>query len=83
MATLAGIQSLGIHVEIDKKSPQAWDLQIEGKGLHGLQAPTGPLDCRNAGTFMRLMAGILAGQSFPSVLDGSAAVTQTADAPHY
>lgn len=71
LATLAGIQSLGIRVEIDKKSPQAWDLQIEGKGLNGLQAPSGPLDCRNAGTFMRLMAGILAGQSFSSVLDGS------------
>ncbi|MCB9419467.1 MAG: 3-phosphoshikimate 1-carboxyvinyltransferase [Ardenticatenaceae bacterium] len=71
LATLAGIQSLGIQIEIDKKSPQAWDLQIEGKGLYGLQAPSSPLDCRNAGTFMRLMAGILAGQSFPSVLDGS------------
>jgi 3-phosphoshikimate 1-carboxyvinyltransferase len=71
IATLEAVQSLGIHIEIDKKSPQAWDLQIEGKGLHGLQAPTSPLDCCNAGTFMRLMAGILAGQSFPSVLDGS------------
>jgi 3-phosphoshikimate 1-carboxyvinyltransferase len=71
LATLEAIQSLGIQVDIDKKSPQAWDLQIEGKGLHGLQTPTNPLDCRNAGTFMRLMAGILAGQSFPSVLDGS------------
>ena len=52
LATLAGIQSLGIQVEIDKKSAQAWDLQIEGKGLRGLRAPTGPLDCRNAGTFI-------------------------------
>ncbi len=72
LATLAAIQSLGIHIEIEKKSPQAWDLQIEGRGLHGLQPPTGPLDCRNAGTCMRLLAGILAGQRFPSVLDGSA-----------
>lgn len=71
IATLEAVQSLGIAIKIDKKSPQAWDLQIEGKGLHGLQAPAAPLDCRNAGTFMRLMAGILAGQSFPSVLDGS------------
>jgi 3-phosphoshikimate 1-carboxyvinyltransferase len=71
IATLEAVQSLGSHIEIDKKSPQSWDLQIEGQGLHGLQAPARPLDCRNAGTFMRLMAGILAGQSFPSVLDGS------------
>ncbi len=71
IATLEAIQSLGIHIEIDKHSPQAWDLQIEGRGLKGLRPSDGPLDCRNAGTFMRLMAGILAGQSFPSVLDGS------------
>ncbi|MCP4429312.1 MAG: 3-phosphoshikimate 1-carboxyvinyltransferase, partial [Chloroflexi bacterium] len=71
IATLEGVQSLGVHVAIEKHSPQAWDLQIEGRGLHGLKAADGPLDCRNAGTLMRLMAGILAGQSFPSVLDGS------------
>lgn len=70
-ATLAAIQQLGVKVEVDERSSQAWDLRIEGRGLHGLQAPTEPLDARNAGTFMRLMAGILAGQSFPSVLDGS------------
>jgi 3-phosphoshikimate 1-carboxyvinyltransferase len=39
--------------------------------LHGLQPPDEPLDCRNAGTCMRLMAGIMAGQRFPSILDGS------------
>jgi 3-phosphoshikimate 1-carboxyvinyltransferase len=44
---------------------------IEGQGLHGLQPPAAPLDCRNAGTCMRLLAGILAGQPFASVLDGS------------
>ncbi|MCI0647713.1 MAG: 3-phosphoshikimate 1-carboxyvinyltransferase, partial [Chloroflexi bacterium] len=33
--------------------------------------PAGPLDCRNAGTCIRLMAGLMAGQRFPSVLDGS------------
>ena len=71
LATLTAVQQLGVHVEIAQKSPLAWDLQIEGRGLHGLQPPTQPLDCRNAGTFMRLMAGILAGQTFPSVLDGS------------
>ncbi|MEM7113908.1 MAG: 3-phosphoshikimate 1-carboxyvinyltransferase [Chloroflexota bacterium] len=70
-ATLAAVQQMGVRVEVDKKSPLAWDLQIEGKGLHGLQAPAEPLDAKNAGTFMRLMTGILAGQSFPTVLDGS------------
>ena len=71
IATLEAFQALGVPIHIDKKSPQAWDLQIEGRGLHGLQPTAAPLDCRNAGTGMRLLAGILAGQSFASVLDGS------------
>lgn len=71
LATLAIVQSLGATVQIEKHSEIAWDLTIEGRGLHGWQAPTQPLDCRNAGTGMRLLAGLLAGQSFPSVLDGS------------
>ncbi len=33
-------------------------------------APNRVLDCGNSGTTMRLLAGLLAGQSFPSVLDG-------------
>lgn len=72
LATLAAVQAMGVSVEIEKRTPTAWDLTIEGRGLRGLQPPPGPLDCRNAGTCMRLLAGILAGQSFPSVLDGSA-----------
>lgn len=71
LATLAAVQAMGVRVAIDKKSATAWDLTIEGRGLHGLQPPDGALDARNAGTCMRLMAGILAGQRFPVVLDGS------------
>jgi 3-phosphoshikimate 1-carboxyvinyltransferase len=71
LATLAAFQALGVPIEVDRKSPTAWDLRIEGVGLHGLRPPAGPLDCRNAGTCIRLLAGIMAGQSFPSVLDGS------------
>jgi 3-phosphoshikimate 1-carboxyvinyltransferase len=71
IATLEAFRTLGVTILVDEKSPQAWDLQIEGRGLHGLQPAAGALDCRNAGTCMRLLAGILAGQSFASVLDGS------------
>jgi len=71
LATLGIIRALGIHVEESRQSPSSWDLQIEGKGQNGLHAASGTLNCLNAGTCMRLMAGILAGQSFPSVLDGS------------
>jgi 3-phosphoshikimate 1-carboxyvinyltransferase len=71
LATLGVIQALGVPVEIDKHSPQFWNLQIEGQGLHGLRPPAAALDCRNAGTGIRLLAGVMVGQSFPSVLDGS------------
>jgi 3-phosphoshikimate 1-carboxyvinyltransferase len=71
LATLDVIQALGVAVSIDRRSPTAWDLEIHGRGLHGLVAPGGPLDCRNAGTAIRLLAGILAGQAFPTTLDGS------------
>jgi 3-phosphoshikimate 1-carboxyvinyltransferase len=71
LATLDIVRSLGVVVEIDKRSPVAWDLRVEGRGLRGLRRPNAALDCRNAGTAIRLLAGIMAGQSFPSVLDGS------------
>jgi 3-phosphoshikimate 1-carboxyvinyltransferase len=71
LATLGVLHSLGAQVQIERRSPQSWDLQIEGRGLHGLREPRAPLDCRNAGTGIRLLAGIMAGQSFASILDGS------------
>ncbi len=71
LATLQIMQKLGVSVQIDKRSDIAWDLTIEGRGLHGWQAAQKPLDCRNAGTGMRLLAGLLTGQNFASVLDGS------------
>lgn len=71
IATLDAVQALGVEIRLNKPSTLGWDLMIEAKGLHGLRAPRESLDCRNAGTCMRLLAGILAGQPFPSILDGS------------
>ena len=71
LATLAVIRSLGISVTTSKKSEQGWDLTVSGAGLSGLHPLNDPVDCVNAGTCMRLLSGILAGQSFPSILDGS------------
>ncbi|EQD60094.1 3-phosphoshikimate 1-carboxyvinyltransferase, core domain protein, partial [mine drainage metagenome] len=49
---------------------------IEGVGLHGLRPSARPLDCGNAGTGMRLLAGLLAGQGFDSTLIGDASLAQ-------
>ncbi len=64
-ATLACVQALGVRVE----RHDAQTLTIYGGTLH---APTQPLNFVNAGTGIRLAAGLLAGQPFASVLDGSA-----------
>jgi 3-phosphoshikimate 1-carboxyvinyltransferase len=44
--------------------------QIVGVGLRGLQAPQSDLDLGNSGTSMRLLCGVLAGQTFHSTLTG-------------
>ncbi len=71
LATLEVIRALGVPVEVAQRSPHSWELRIEGPGLHGLRKANAPLDCRNAGTAIRLLTGIMSGQSFSSVLDGS------------
>lgn len=72
LATLGVLRSLG--VTIDQPSPT--ELRIDGVGLHGWQEPVAPLDCVNSGTTLRLLAGLLAGQSFFSILDGSSQLTR-------
>jgi len=57
-STIGAVRALG--VEVVEEGPDA--LRVRGAGLRGLRAPEGPIDCGNAGTLMRLLAGILAGQ---------------------
>jgi 3-phosphoshikimate 1-carboxyvinyltransferase len=57
-ATIAAVQALGVDVE----EHDVDTLTIHGAGLHGLSAPAQALDCGNAGTLMRLLTGLLAGQ---------------------
>lgn len=66
LATLHAMHELGVQY----KSMADGYLVIHGVGLHGLKAPTKPLDCGNSGTAMRLLAGVLAAQPFDSVLTG-------------
>lgn len=50
------------------------EVLVEGRGLHGLKKPPALLDAGNSGTTVRLLSGILAGQSFPSVISGDASI---------
>jgi 3-phosphoshikimate 1-carboxyvinyltransferase len=47
---------------------------VSGNGLHGLTKPEKTLDVGNSGTSLRLMTGILAGQSFVSRVTGDASI---------
>ncbi len=71
LATLAAMSAMGVETE----QHDATTLTIHGVGLHGLQAPTTDLDMGNSGTAMRLMTGLLAGQSFDTRLVGDDSLT--------
>jgi 3-phosphoshikimate 1-carboxyvinyltransferase len=64
--TVRAVQMLGIDIE----GAGTGRLAVHGKGLDGLSEPAGVLDLGNSGTGMRLLAGLLAGQDFFSVLTG-------------
>ncbi len=48
--------------------------EIRGRGLNGLEEPADVLDSGNSGTTMRLLAGLLSGQPFLSVLSGDSSL---------
>ena len=66
LATLRAFRAMGVRIE----GPDAGAVIIHGVGMHGLSAPSGPLDLGNSGTSMRLMAGLMAGQDFALTLVG-------------
>ncbi len=71
LATLAAMRELGVDIQ----QPSATEMSIEGVGLYGLKAPARDLDLGNSGTAMRLMAGLMSGQRFSSVLKGDASLS--------
>ena len=70
LATLAAFRAMGVEIE----GPSKGCVTVHGVGLHGLKAPTHPLDLGNAGTGMRLICGLLAGQPFDTELTGDASL---------
>lgn len=69
LSTISCFQKLGIEIENTKDC-----IRIYGKGLHGLRPSASVLDAGNSGTTVRLLSGILAGQSFSSCLTGDASI---------
>lgn len=71
-ATAAAFGAMGVRIEMPSPTRRI----VHGVGLDGLAAPSGPVDCGNAGTGMRLLAGLLAGQAFDSTLVGDASLSR-------
>jgi 3-phosphoshikimate 1-carboxyvinyltransferase len=71
-ATAAIFRQLGVRIQ----APSDGVRIVHGVGIDGLRAPDAPLDCGNAGTGMRLLCGLLAGQGFASELVGDASLSK-------
>ena len=69
LSTISCFRKMGIDI-----GKNGSEILIQGRGLHGLTAPSETLDVGNSGTTTRLISGILAGQSFTSQLNGDASI---------
>lgn len=69
LSTIRCFRALGVPIQIEDSH-----VIVEGRGLHGLTKPDTILDCGNSGTTVRLISGILAGQTFQTTLTGDASI---------
>lgn len=72
LATLEAFRAMGVDI----KGPENGAVTIEGRGLKGLNQAQGELYVGNAGTAMRLLAGLMAGQDFAVTLTGDASLSK-------
>jgi len=69
LSSIDCFRKMGIYIE-NKHDV----VRIHGKGLHGLKQPDSVLNTGNSGTTTRLISGILAAQSFESILNGDESI---------
>lgn len=65
-STMDCFKQMGISIKKDTDE----SILVDGKGMHGLAAPSSVLDTGNSGTTTRLLSGILAAQPFSSTING-------------
>lgn len=71
LATLAAFRAMGVEIE----GPSNGNVTVHGVGLHGLKVPNEPLYLGNSGTSIRLLSGLMAGQSFDVTMTGDASLS--------
>ena len=69
-ATRLALEHLGVRV----RTGAGGVVTVQGVGVDGMQEPEVVIDCANAGTCLRLMAGLLAGRPFHATLTGDASL---------
>ena len=81
--TLACLKALGVGVAVrsdpsleESREGPLITVEIDGRGLRGLEPPSGILDAHNSGTTMRLLAGVLAAHPFESTLVGDGSLSR-------
>jgi 3-phosphoshikimate 1-carboxyvinyltransferase len=70
LATWRALAALGVRIEEDAEGL----LSVHGRGPEALCEPEAVLDAGNSGTTLRLLAGLLAGRPFLSLLTGDASL---------
>jgi len=70
-STLDCLKNLGVQIKREDTT-----VFIKGIGKTGFTKPEKELDCGNSGTTMRLLAGVLAGQNFDSILAGDESLSK-------
>ncbi len=70
-STLDCLRNLGVEIRQEDST-----VFVKGVGANGFTKPSKELDCGNSGTTMRLLAGVLAGCDFDSVLTGDASLSK-------
>lgn len=69
LSTIDCFRKLGVSI-----NNTAEKIIVHGNGLHGLKKPEVTLDVGNSGTTTRLISGILAGQTFETILNGDKSI---------
>ena len=72
LATLQSFRDMGVVIE----GPHRGRVTIHGVGLNGLKQPPNTLYVGNSGTSMRLLAGLMAGQSFDVEMTGDESLSK-------
>lgn len=71
LSTIHCFRQMGIDII---NNPEQETVTIYGKGLYGLNKPETTLDAGNSGTTIRLLSGILCGQSFETAISGDSSI---------